>query len=82
MKSKLFLYKNVFLNQFSMNKDTEVLALWFFENFLQVIASKPQAISLGRSRYAYVFHLNNIIQSQNTLRILGVTLDHNLTFKS
>ena len=68
--------------EFLLNKDTEVLAQWFSDNFLQVNASKTQAMSLGRSQYAYVFHLNNnIIQTENTLRILGVTLDKNLTFK-
>ena len=68
--------------EFLMNKDIEVLASWFSENFLQVNASKTQAMSLGRSQYAYVFYLyNNLIQTQKTLRILGVTLDHNLTFK-
>ena len=45
--------------EFLLNKDTEVLASWFSDNFLQINASK----------------------TQNSLRILGVTLDHNLTFK-
>ena len=68
--------------EFLLNKDTEVLAQWFSDNFLQVNASKTQTMSLGRSQYAYDFHLNNnIIQNENTLRILGVTLDNNLTFK-
>ena len=39
-------------------------------------------MTLGKSQYAYDFYLNhNRIQPKDTLRILAVTLDHNLSFK-
>ena len=68
--------------QFVINSDLGVLSSWFRKNYLQINASKTQAIGIGPSTYQYVFHLNDsYVHTKDTLKILGVVLDSKLTFK-
>ena len=39
--------------EFTLNQDIERLTLWFTANYLQVNATKTQAMTLGKSQYPY-----------------------------
>ena len=67
----------------TVNQDIEKLTLWFTANYLQVNATKTQAVTLGKSQYPYnLFICDKSIEIEPTLKILGVTLDRDLSFKS
>lgn len=66
----------------TLNQDMKNLTHWFSDNFLQVNTTKTQAMTMGRSTYTYDLRAcNKPIKIETTLKILGVTLDRNLTFK-
>ena len=66
----------------TLNQDIERLPLWFTANYLQVNAAKTQAMTLGKSQYPYnLFIGDTSIEIEPTLKILGVTLDRDLSFK-
>ena len=53
-------------------------------NYLQVNATKTQAMTLGKSQYPYNLYIGDKYKSfeiEPTLKILGVTLDQDLSFK-
>ena len=51
-------------------------------NYLQVNATKTQSMTLGSSQYTYNFLFDDLsIVIEPTLKILGVTLDRDLSFK-
>ena len=61
---------------------TERLTLWFTANYLQVNATKTQAMTLGKSQYPYsLFIGDKFIEIELALKILGATLDRDLSFK-
>ena len=61
---------------------TERLTLWFTANYLQVNATKTQAMTLGKSQYPYNLFIGvKSIEIEPTLKILGVTLYRDLSFK-
>ena len=58
--------------QFVINSDLSVLSRWFRINFLQINASKKQAIAIGPSSYQYELFLNDSnAHTTDTLKILG-----------
>ena len=58
--------------QFVINSDLSVLSRWFRINFLQINASKKQAIAIGPSLYQYELFLNDSnAHTTDTLKILG-----------
>ena len=60
----------------TLNQDIERLTLWFTANYLQVTATKTQTMTLGKSQYQYnLFIGDQSIETEPTLKILGVTLD-------
>ncbi len=66
----------------SLNHDINILSVWFSENLLQMNGNKTQAMILGKSDHRYNFRIgSSIIEIEDTLKILGVTLDKNLNFK-
>ena len=66
----------------TMNQDIEGLTLWFTANYLQVNAGKTQAMTLGKISEPYsLFIGDKSIEIEPTLKILGVTLDRDLSFK-
>ena len=66
----------------TLNQDIERLTLWFTANYLQVNATKTQAMTLGKSQYPYnLFIGDKSIEIEPTLKILGVILDRDLSFK-
>ena len=66
----------------TMNQDVERLTLWFTANYLQINATKSQTMRLGKSQYPYnIFIGGKSIEITPTLKILGVTLDRDLSFK-
>jgi len=68
--------------KYTLNQDIERLALWFTANNLQVNATKTPAMTLGKSQYPYnLFIGDKSIEIEPTLKILGVTLDRDLSFK-
>ena len=61
---------------------TEKLTHWFTANHLQVNATKTQAMTLGKSQDSYnTFIGDKSIEIERVLKILGVTLDRDLSFK-
>ena len=66
----------------TLNQDIERLSLWFTANYLQVNATKTQAMKLGKSQYPYnLFIGDRSTEIEPTLKILGVTLDQDLSFE-
>ena len=66
----------------TLNQDIERLTLWFTANYLQVNVTKTQAMTLGKSQCPYnLFIGDKSIEIEPTLKILGVTLDRDLSFK-
>ena len=66
----------------ALNHDIMNLTHWFTANYLQVNASKTQAMTLGKSQHTYNFLVGDkTIEIEPTLKILGVTLDRDLSFK-
>ena len=69
--------------EYSINSDLSLLSTWFESNYLQINATKTQAIAMGSLSYKYEFKLDDSdIQVSETLKILGVTLDRGLTFRT
>ena len=67
----------------TLNQDIERVTLWFTANYLQVNPTKTQARTLEKSQYPYnLFISDKSIEIEPTLKILGVTLDRGLSFKS
>ena len=67
----------------TLNQDIERLTLWFTANYLQVNATKTQAMTLGKSQYPYIHIITRLIGDKSieiepTLKILGITLDQRL----
>ena len=68
--------------QYTLNQDIMVLSGWFNDNFLQINGPKTQAMILGKSNYNYDLRIvNSTIKIEDNLKILGVTLDKNLSYK-
>ena len=67
------------LNQ---DRDRERLTLWFTANYLHVNATKTREFTLGKSQYpCNLFIGNKSIEIEPTVKILGVTLNRDLSFK-
>ena len=69
--------------EYIINSDRQVVCTWLQHNYLQINATKTQAMSIGPVNYRYTINLqdNNIEQLTDSLKILGVTLDERITFK-
>ena len=68
--------------QYSLNQDIHTLSGWFNESFLQIDGAKTRAMILGKSSYNYDLRTaNDTIKIEDTLKILGITLDTGVTFK-
>ena len=66
----------------TLNRDIERLTFWFTANYLQVNGIKTQAMTLGKSQYPYNLYIGDkSIAIEPTLKIFGVTLDQDLSFK-
>ena len=66
----------------TLNQDIERLTRWFNANYLQVNATKTQAMTLGKTQYPYNLYIGDkSIEIEPTLKILGITLDQDLSFK-
>ncbi|XP_068728844.1 uncharacterized protein [Montipora capricornis] len=61
--------------EFIINSDLYILSTWLRQNY-QINASKTQAMAIGPVSYRYNFSVdNNEVDVNDTLKILGVTLD-------
>ena len=68
--------------QFIMNSELRLLSSWFDRNCLQIDNDKTQSLPIGPCSYEYDLALNgNNLETQGSIKILGVTLDRMLTFK-
>ena len=69
--------------EFNLNADISRLKEWFTYNFLGINSTKTQAMVLGNSSYNFEFFVDpqQVIDIEPILKILGVTLDNNLSFK-
>ena len=68
--------------EFSFNKDLQTLSSWFESNHLTENCTKTQALSVGPCDYHYPLFLNNArIEFLRSIKILGVTLDKDLSNK-
>ena len=67
--------------EYIINSDLYILSTWLQQNYLQINASKTQAMAIGPASYRYNFSVdNNEVDANDTLKILGVTLDRRLNF--
>ena len=68
--------------EFSFNKDPQTLSSWFESDHLTVNSTKTQALSVRPCAYHYSLFLNNTrIEFLLSIKILGVTLDKDLSYK-
>ena len=78
---------NIFINDLNLcvpnvNKDLQTLSSWFESNHLTVNSTKTQALSVGPCDYHHSLFLNNArIQFLQSIKILGVTLYKDLSYK-
>ena len=69
--------------EFYINSDLARLSHWLEDNYLTINATKTQAMIVGKSNYNYELTLkSNNILTLDELKLLGVTIDNNLTFSS
>ena len=81
-KTQDIAYKSPCTLESTLNQDIERLTLWSTGNYQKVNATKTQAMTLGKSQYPYnLFIGDKSIEIEPTLKILGVTLDRDLSFK-
>lgn len=65
--------------EYIINSDLQILTTWLRQNYLEINASKTQAMAIGPVPYRYNFSVdNNAVDTTDTLKTLGVTLDCNL----
>ena len=58
------------------------MCTWLQHNYLQINATKTQAMAIGPVNYSSLINLqDNNIELTDSLKILGVTLDERITFK-
>ena len=68
--------------EITLNQDICTLSAWCNANYLHINGEKTQAMILGKSQYSYDLKVDNqTIKTEDTLKILGVTLDEELNFK-
>ena len=67
-------------NSFIVDKDLQTLSSWFESNHLTVNSTKTQALSVGPCDYS-LFLNNARIEFLQSIKILGVTLDKDLSYK-
>ena len=68
--------------EYIINSDLQVVCTWLRHNYLQINATKTQAMAIGPVNYRYTINLqDNNIELTDSLKILGVTLDERITFK-
>jgi hypothetical protein len=73
---------NVTTMEFFLNQDLAKLSHWFTTNYLRVNNTKTQGMILVNSSYSFDLQLNGSpIVLQDSLKILGVTIDNKLSFK-
>ena len=69
--------------QYIVNADLKQLHTWLVINYLNLNIPKTQATVIGPSSYKCEFNFAaNEIEVTDSLKILGVTLDRKLTFRS
>ena len=62
--------------------DLEKLSHWLSANYLTMNNTKTQAMILGNSKYLFNLQTHDSqIEIRDSLKILGVTLDRNLSYK-
>ena len=68
--------------EYIINSDLQVVCTWLRHNYLQINATKTQAMAISPVNYRYTINLQgNNIELTDSLKILGVTLDERITFK-
>ena len=67
-------------NSFIVDKDLQTLSSWFESNHLTVNSTKTQALSVGPCDFS-LFLNNARIEFLQSIKILGVTLDKDLSYK-
>ena len=68
--------------EFSFDKHLQTLSSWFESNFLTVNSTKTQALSVGPCDcHCSLFLKNARIEFLQSIKILGVTLDKDLSYK-
>ena len=67
--------------ELSLNRDLENLSSWFASNYLSVNSKKSQAMIPGKHSHEPALHIgDSVIEISGFLNILGVRIDHKLSF--
>ena len=65
-----------------VNSDLQLVYTWLRHDYLQINATKTQAMAISPVNYRYTINLqDNNIELTDSLKILGVTLDERITLK-
>lgn len=65
--------------EYVINSDLQILTTWLRQNYLEINASKTQAMAVSPVPYLYNLNVdNNAEDTTDTLKTLGVTLECNL----
>ena len=68
--------------EYIINSDLQVVCTWLQHNYLQINATKTQAMAIGPVNYRYNINLqDNNVELTDSLKILGVNLHERITFK-
>ena len=67
--------------EISLHQDLNILVTWFSQNYMTVNSIKTQGMLLGSHTYVPEFFIGDTkVDLENSLKILGVTIDNKLTF--
>ena len=68
--------------EYIINSDLQIVCTWLQHNYLQINATKTQAMAFGPVSYRYDINLQeNNVGLMDSLKNLAVTLDGRITFK-
>ena len=68
--------------EYIFNSDLQVVCTWLQHNYLQINATKTQAMAIGPINYRYTINLqDNNKELTDSLKMFCVTLDEIITFK-
>ena len=73
--------RDIITLEISLNQDPNILVNWFSQNYLIVNSIKTRGTLLGSHTHVPKFFIGDTkVELANSLKILGVTIDNELTY--